>query len=258
MARTGHAGVLAALLVAAFATAAAEPDPPRSGIAFASPATQAMQADDTANPGMLWVLDGAQLWDRREGAAARSCRDCHGAAEAGMRGVAARYPGFDAGTGRPLDLPGRVNRCRADHQKAAPLAHESPELLALTAFVARQSRGMAVTPAADPRLAPFRAAGRRLFAQRMGQLDVSCAQCHDAHWADRLGGSPITQAQPNGYPLYRLEWQTLGSLQRRMRNCMAGVRAEPFDYGAPEFVEIELYLMSRAAGLPMEAPGVRP
>ena len=76
--------------------------------------------------------------------------------------------------------------------------------------------------------------------------------------AARLGGSPIPQAHPTGYPIYRLEWQGLGSLQRRLRACMSGVRAEPFAWGAPELVELELYLARRARGMPLETPGVRP
>jgi sulfur-oxidizing protein SoxA len=36
------------------------------------------------------------------------------------------------------------------------------------------------------------------------------------------------------------------------------MRAEPYAYGAPENVDLELYLMSRAQGLKMEAPAVRP
>jgi sulfur-oxidizing protein SoxA len=58
--------------------------------------------------------------------------------------------------------------------------------------------------------------------------------------------------------LYRLEWQSLGSLQRRLRNCMIGTRAQPYGYDAPELVELELYLMSRARGMPVETPAVRP
>ncbi len=84
--------------------------------------------------------------------------------------------------------------------------------------------------------------------QRQGQLNLACANCHDDNWDKRLAGSAITQGHPTGYPLYRLEWQTLGSLQRRLRACMTGIRAQPYDYGAPELVELELYLMSRARG----------
>ena len=71
-----------------------------------------------------------------------------------------------------------------------------------------------------------------------------------------MKGTP--QAHPTGYPLYRLEWQGLGSLQRRLRNCLVGIRAEPYAYGAPEFVDLELYLMWRASGMKIETPAVRP
>jgi hypothetical protein len=39
---------------------------------------------------------------------------------------------------------------------------------------------------------------------------------------------------------------------------LVGIRAEPYDYGAPELVDLELYLMWRARGMTMEAPAVRP
>ena len=230
----------------------------RSGFSFMAPETQAMQNDDTANPGMLWVLDGEQLWKARNGAAGRACADCHGDARESMKGVAARYPAFDKALGRPVNLEQRINMCRATHQQATPLAYESRELLALTAFVARQSRGLAIETGANPELAPFVAKGRDLFMQRRGQLNLSCANCHDDNWDKRLAGSAITQAHPTGYPIYRLEWQSLGSLQHRLRGCISGIRAQAYDYGAPELVELELYLMSRARGMPIETPAVRP
>jgi sulfur-oxidizing protein SoxA len=37
-----------------------------------------------------------------------------------------------------------------------------------------------------------------------------------------------------------------------------GIRAEPYEYGAPELVDLELYLMWRARGMTMESPAVRP
>jgi sulfur-oxidizing protein SoxA len=175
-----------------------------------------------------------------------------------MRGVAARYPAWSEERGGPIDLGGRINLCREARQSARPLAPESRDLLNLAAFVAHQSRGLPIAPPDDPRLRPALERGRELFGRRMGQLDLSCAQCHDERWGQRLGGTAIPQAHPVGYPLYRLEWQSLGSLQRRFRNCMAGVRAEPYPFGADEHVQLELFLMSRARGLAIETPAVRP
>lgn len=254
------AGAVLFALLAMTVVQAAELDPSqrKSGFEFMSRDTQAMQQDDTSNPGMLTVLDGGALWDRPEGVAGKACAACHGDAIKSMKGVAARYPAFDATAGKVVDLEQRINLCRTEHQGAPALAYESRDLLALSAFVARQSRGLPIAIAPDARSAAALAEGRRLYSARMGQLNLSCAICHDDNWGQKLGGTPIPQGHPNGYPLYRLEWQAMGSLQRRLRNCLIGMRAEPFSYGSPEFVALELFLMQRAQGMTMESPAVRP
>jgi sulfur-oxidizing protein SoxA len=121
-----------------------------------------------------------------------------------------------------------------------------------------QSRGEPIAPPDDPRLEPYREKGRELYNQRIGQLNLACVHCHDDNWGKSLAGNKIPQAHPTGYPIYRLEWQSVGSLQRRLRNCMIGMRAEPYPYGAPEYLDMELYLMWRARGMKVETPAVRP
>jgi sulfur-oxidizing protein SoxA len=230
----------------------------RSGYEFMGRETRAMQDDDAANPGMLAVLDGEALWQRAAGAAGKSCASCHGDAAVSMKGVAARYPALDAALGRPIDLEQRIDLCRAEHQQATALPVESRELLALGAYVAHQSKGEQIAVSETPENRPFIAAGKKIFERRHGQLNLSCAQCHDDNWGKKLGGAPIPQAHPTGYPIYRLEWQSLGSLRRRLRNCLVGVRAEPYRDEAVEVVDLELYLAWRARGLPIETPAVRP
>jgi sulfur-oxidizing protein SoxA len=256
------AGAAAACLLLEFSAGSAAGEIPlgerRSGYELMARETRAIQDDDATNPGMLWVLDGEALWGRKAGAADRACADCHGDARASMKGVAARFPAYDAARGRLVDLEERINACRTERQKAAPLAFESKELLALTAYVARQSRGMSIAVAIDERTKGFLDAGRETFHRRQGQLNLSCANCHDHLWGRKLAGTPIPQAHPTGYPLYRLEWQSLGSLQRRLRNCLNGMRAEAPPFGSPELVDLELYLMWRARGMKMESPAVRP
>jgi sulfur-oxidizing protein SoxA len=175
-----------------------------------------------------------------------------------MKGVAARYPAVMPSLGRPVDLQQRINMSRAADQKAPAWPLESRDLLALTTYIARQSRGLPIAVVADPSSQPFIAAGRAIFEGRQGQLNIACAQCHDDNWGKRLAGSLVPQAQPTGYPLYRLQWQEVGSLQRRLRDCMTAMRAKPYDYGSPELVDLEFYLMWRARGLKMETPAVRP
>ena len=214
----------------------------RSGYEFMGRETRAMQDDEATHPAVFTLLDGEALFKA-------SCASCHQS----MKGVAARYPAVKEGKLRNLEQ--QINACRIERQKAAPFPYESPQLLALTTYVGKQSRGMPIAVSPEEK---HLAAGRATFNRRQGQLNLSCAQCHDDNWGKSLAGTPIPQAHPTGYPIYRLEWQGMGSLQRRLRNCMIGVRAEPYAYGSQEFVELELYLMWRARGMKLETPAVRP
>ena len=127
---------------------------------------------------------------------AKACAACHGDARTSMRGVAARYPAFDAPLARPVTLGERINLCRVRQQQAEAWRAESPDLLALEAYVALQSRGQVIAPPDDTRLAPFRARGEQRYRQRIGQLDLACAQCHDDH----AGKAPRRQHDPAGPP----------------------------------------------------------
>jgi sulfur-oxidizing protein SoxA len=248
-------------------SAGAVSDPRRSGADFMTPALQAMQADDQANPALLWVADGRALWQARAGSAQKSCADCHGEIATAMRGVAARYPAFDALAAQPVTLPQRIALCRERHQGVAADARQRPgqvgqsdadPALALEAAIAIESRGQPIAPPVDPRLDAWRERGRELYGQRIGQLNLSCSNCHDTYAGQRLGGSMIPQAHPTGYPLYRLEWQALGGLARRIRACTVGVRAQSFADDSPEQTALVVFLMQRAAGMTIDAPGLRP
>lgn len=254
--RTGWA--LAAALGLAAVLSPARADERRSGLSFMSPALQALQRDDALNPALLWVQDGAALWQAPAGSTGKRCADCHGDAAQAMAGVAARYPAWDATSAAPINLAGRINACRQRHQRAPPLGADQPDLLALSVYLGLQSRGQPLAPPADERLAPLRAQGRALWQQRLGQLNLACTHCHDQRAGQHLGGAAIPQGHATGYPTYRLEWQALGSLQRRLRGCVVGVRAEPFAPDAPEWLALEAWLAQRAAGMPVETPAVRP
>lgn len=238
------------------------PQPPiapenlRPGSAYLSADLKALQEDEFANPGMLWVERGERLWSEAAGPDGKSCATCHGAASA-MKGVASSYPKIDRTGGKLLTLEQRIRQCRSDRQRAVQWSYESPELLAISAHVASQSRGMPLSVNIDGAARPHFEAGRRLYNQRMGQMNLACTNCHDDNAGRRIYAERISQGHPTGYPAYRLEWQALGSLGRRLRACLSGIRGDMFAYGSSEHADLELYLAWRAKGLVSEAPGVR-
>jgi L-cysteine S-thiosulfotransferase len=229
----------------------------RSGYAFLSEENRQLQNDEFANPGMLWVEKGRELWKAVDGPASKSCASCHQDAERSMRGLRAQYPKFDSRRKKLINLEQRINRCRETHLRAKPYPYESEPLLALTTFVGFQSRGMPVDVQINGPAQPFFEAGKAFFMRRRGQLDLACTQCHDQNAGQRLPGEVVSQGQSNGFPIYRHLWQTLGSAHRMFAWCNTAVRAEPFSYGSDEYVNLELYLAWRGRELSVETPAVR-
>ena len=250
-----------ALLLAACApsaptsrTSELSPSDLQSGYAFLTPETQQLQDDPFENPGYLWVDRGERLFQTSAAAATPSCASCH---TEGLSGAASSYPAIEPSSKRLINLEGRINQCRTEHQELEPLAYESEDLLGLTAFVANQSRGQPYGIAPSRELQPYIEAGRTYFETRRGMMNLSCQQCHSETWGKALRGDTISQGHANAFPAYRFEWQSLGSLHRRFRDCDTGVRAEPLPYGDETYVALELYLATRGAGLEIETPGVR-
>ena len=247
------------LVMPADATSNAPTPPavPKSGIDYASAEIRALQADDASNPGMLWVAQGEMLWSEVAGAGAKSCAQCHGLAPASMKAVATRYPQVDKRSQLLINLEGRINICRATHQGAPTLPYESAELIALTAYIAHQSRGLGHQISITDGNREYFMRGAALYRQRMGQMNLACTHCHDQNAGKTLLATTISEGHSNGYPIYRLEWQGAGSLHRRFRSCLIGVRAEPFAPGSEQYLALELYLAQRGGGLAIETPAVR-
>jgi sulfur-oxidizing protein SoxA len=254
---------LGALLIAGLTMGAAVPadDKPvltaKSGYDFLAPDTQALQNDEFGNPGMLWVEEGETLWSAPAGTSGKSCASCHQDAATTMKGVAARYPAYSPELGRVINLEQRINYERQTHQGAEPLQYESEQLLAFTAFISRQSKGLPQDVKIDGPAADSFARGKAFFYQRRGQLNLACNNCHEEHAGDHLRGESISQGQVNGMPIYRALWQTMGSTNRMFAWCNEAVRAEPYPAGSQEYVDLELFERWRGQGLPIETPGVR-
>lgn len=246
-----------AVFAQGFTSAPLEVDGRRSGYLYLGEQTQALQDDDFLNPGIFAVERGRTLWNAADGTAGGSCASCHGAAEDSMRGVAAVYPRYDAARDGIINLELMINRERVERMGAEAYAYESEDLLALTAYVSYQSRGMPRDVDVTGPAATFFDEGRAFYFERRGQLDLSCSQCHDDLDGRLLRGDVISQGQTNGFPFYRLIWGDMGSTHRMFRWCNEAVRAEPFPLGSDIYLNLELYVAWRGRDLPIETPAVR-
>jgi len=231
----------------------------RSGFTFISDDLRSLQSNDDLNPAFLWVIQGETLWKRALSKDNPSCENCHGESNKSMRGVSTKYPQIDPKSGDLINLEARINLCRTRYQHTSALNLESDEMLGITAYVASASRGLPMNVRIDAQNREHFLKGRSLYYTRMGQINLACTHCHEENWSGKLQGETISQGHINDYPVYRLEWQKLGSLHRRIRACLSGVRAYMFPLGSKELLDLELFLGWRSSDskIVVESPGVR-
>ena len=228
-----------------------------SGWRFRNDDTQAMEMDDFDNPAMLGAENGMALWNAAEGSAGKSCADCHGDMAESMKGIKASYPKYDEKAGTLQTLQMQVNECRTERMGAEAWKYDAGKAIDLEAAIASQSRGMPVDVAIDGPAAPFWEKGKEIYYTRYGQLELSCANCHEDNYGNMIRADHLSQGQINGFPTYRLKNAKLNGVHSRFKGCIRDTRAHTFNPGSDEFIALELYVASRGMGLSMEGPSVR-
>ncbi len=119
---------------------------------------------------------------------------------------------------------------------AKPWKWESNQMLGMAAYVGLQSRGMPVSVATDGKFKDFYEKGKKIYYTRVGQLDMSCAGCHEDNYGKMIRADHLSQGNINGFPTYRFKWQKMGSIHRRFKGCMNNIRANPYGVGSDEVV----------------------
>ena len=227
-----------------------------SGWRFRTDETQALQLDDFDNPAMLTVDQAADAYVAVDGAAGESCSSCHGDV-ASFKGLTASMPKVDAKSGKLVVMEDLINECRTERMQADEWKWSGDEMQGMVALIGLQSRGLPVDVAIDGAAAPFWEQGKEMYYTRFGQLELSCANCHEDNWGNMIRADHLSQGQINGFPTYRLKQAKLISKHNRFRGCIRDTRAETFAEGSDEFRALELYVQSRGNGLSVETPAVR-
>ncbi|MFO8127196.1 sulfur oxidation c-type cytochrome SoxA [Yoonia sp.] len=227
-----------------------------SGWLFRSSETQSLQMDDFENPGMIFVDDAIDAWNAVDGSAGESCASCHGAPEE-MAGVRAVYPKWNDEAEEVRTIAMQVNDCRTEQMGAEEWKYDGADMLNMEALLASVSRGMTIDVAIDGPAQSMWELGREIYYTRFGQLDLSCANCHEDNYGNNIRADHLSQGQVNGFPTYRLKNAKLNGVQSRFRGCIRDTRAETYGVGVEEMIALELYVASRGNGLSVEGPSVR-
>ncbi len=228
-----------------------------SGWLYREPETRALEEDSFENPGMLSVEDGEAIWNTVEGTAGKSCASCHGDAAESMAGIAAHYPKWDADAKRPINIELQINKCREENMGAEPYAFDKGGQKELTAYIKHQSLGEPVSvDLSQGDMQAWWEKGKEIYYTRTGQLNLSCASCHEQNNGNYIRADHLSQGQVNGFPTYRLK-TGLTSLHNRFRGCVRDTRAEIPKAFSDDLMALETYVTWRGTGLSVETPSVR-
>ena len=258
-------GVLMGVVLLLGATARAEEDVKKyiagnvkSGYVYAAPETRAMQDDDFSNPGYILVDHGLKIWDEKTGKEGKSCASCHANLSKDMGDVGAVYPKYNERLKKVLSVENQINVCRVERMGAPALKLDSRDLLGLTILVKNQAKGKPIkVDISHPEVKKMYEEGKDYYFSRKGQLDLACSSCHVENAGNFIRTELLSMGLPTGFPVYRLKWENNGSFIRRAYGCIEDNRADPPAKEDPIYVALELFLMHKANGLPMETPGVR-
>ncbi|MCB1340820.1 MAG: sulfur oxidation c-type cytochrome SoxA [Pseudooceanicola sp.] len=228
-----------------------------SGWVFRSDETQALQMDDFDNPGMVFVDRAMEVWNTVDGSEGKSCASCHNDPAESMKGIRAVYPKWVESAKEVRGIPAQVNDCRENRMGAKPWKYEGNEMAEMEALITLQSRGMTVDVAIDGPAQSTWERGKEIYYTRYGQLELSCANCHENNFGNMIRADHLSQGQINGFPAYRLKNTKLNTVHDRFKGCVRDTRGVPFKPGGAEFTALELYVASRGNGLMIEGPSVR-
>ncbi|MEC8100328.1 MAG: sulfur oxidation c-type cytochrome SoxA [Pseudomonadota bacterium] len=226
-----------------------------SGYHFAEPSTQEIQNDDFLNPGILWVENGAILWKQEFGSNDLSCQSCHGKIN-NMKGISLKYPKVLNENNKLINLEQRINMCKKNIDKKE-FDLEGKDLLSLSTLLSYQSKGLPFNYKVTEKNKKWYNLGKELYFRKIGQMGLSCNQCHNDRVGLNLRAEKVSQGQINGFPSYLLRWSKVVSVHSRLKFCNEQARAVPYEINSDEYNALQLYLSVRANGLLVESPAVR-
>ena len=229
-----------------------------SGWLYRTDGTRTLQQDSFDNPGMLGVDEGEGYWNKVEGTEGKSCATCHDDASVSMAGVGSSYPKWSEKLGKPINVELQINDCRVEQMGAEPYKFDKGGQKPLTAYIKHQSLGQPVAlNLEEGEMNKWWEQGKETYYKRTGQLNLSCATCHEDNNGKYIRADHLSQGNVNGFPTYRLKQSNLISLHNRFRGCIRDTRAEYPAAFSDELMGLEVYTTWRGTGLSVETPAVR-
>jgi L-cysteine S-thiosulfotransferase len=227
------------------------------------------------NPAELFEMRGEELWSEKRGPKNASLQQCDlGKGPGVVKGAFVELPRFFKDTGRVQDLESRLMTCMEtlqgiDVKKEVTTRGfgrgETANVVALSTWIASQSKGMAFNlPQKHQAERDMYQVGKRLFFQRGGTHDFSCASCHAIDGGRiRLQDLPNLTTNPGdgvgfaAWPAYRVSNGQMWSMQHRLNDCYRQQRFPEPGFASDVTIALGVYMGVNAKGSESAVPTIK-
>jgi sulfur-oxidizing protein SoxA len=226
------------------------------------------------NPADLFEAKGEDLWKQKRGPKAASLEKCDlGKGPGVFKGAFVELPRFFADTKKVQDLESRLLTCmetlqgfNATEIAATPFGKgEQNNMTALATWISAESKGQKFNvPQVHGQEKVFFEVGKRLFFQRGGPHDFSCASCHGQDGTRiRLQDLPNLTKNPGdgigvaAWPAYRVSNGQMWGMQQRLNDCYRQQRFPYPGFGSDATIALGVYLGVNSRGSASVAPAIK-
>ncbi len=175
--------------------------------------------------------------------------------------AATEYPKFDDKTKQVVTLTGAINNCVVKNGGKA-LGWKKGKVADIEAYFAAQAKekGLKIDvkiPSKEAQKA-YEAGKRYYYAQR-GYIKLNCANCHVQGAGQRVRKENLSPllGHATHFPVYRLKWQGLGTLERRMGGCIKNMGQQPPKPNSADTRNLIYFLSYMSNGMKIDGPDVR-
>lgn len=171
------------------------------------------------------------------------------------------YPYFDENKKEVVSLTGAINECLTNAGQKA-WNEKKGDMALLEAYMASETKD--AEKKVDIKISSADAAaayerGKEYYYTQRGYLKLSCATCHVQGAGKRVRNESLSQlaGQTTHFPVYRLKWGNLGTLERRMEGCIKDQGQVPPKTSSKEMKELLYFMAYMSNGMNVDGPDVR-
>jgi len=223
------------------------------------PAQNRDNLDPLENPALFLLETGKSLW-AQQGPLEYACHSCHQQdLEARFTTWAVTMPKFEPRLNKMIGIEEFITR-HARATTGAEYVLQSDDNLALAIFLRYLANGQAIAvDHSDPKTQAAFERGEALVKRKIGQLNLSCIDCHGISANKWLRGQYLTSflGMYDHFPTYRTSRGEVWDIRKRFQWCGVAIRANELPPDAAEYGDLELYLAVLNKGRKLDVPGIR-